>query len=68
MIKESGLSKEEEIPQIRMIPNLGLGLRVGNQFIQTIKMPGIGIFTQSHILSQEEGGEEISPNEPPSLP
>ena len=59
MIKESGLSKEEEIPQIRMIPK---------QFIQTIKMPGIGIFTQSHILSQEEGGEEISPNDPPSLP
>lgn len=59
MINESGLSKEEEIPQIR---------RVGNQFIQTIKMPGIGIFTQSHILSQEEGGEEISPNDPPSLP
>lgn len=59
MIKESGLSKEEEIPQIR---------GVGNQFIQTIKMPGIGIFTQSHILSQEEGGEEISPNDPPSLP
>ena len=59
MINESGLSKEEEIPQIRMIPK---------QFIQTIKMPGIGIFTQSHILSQEEGGEEISPNDPPSLP